>query len=138
VWACDANDVVAAGNAGTILRFDGSSWSPMTSGTTNALRGLWGSSATRVFAVGDNGTALAWNGSSWSPAGLPAGPADLLDVWGAPGGEVIVAGQGVYRHDGSSWSEITEATYQTLYGVHGLSAGDFFVAGANGIILHHP
>ena len=39
VSALDANNVWAVGEAGTILFYDGSSWSPQTSGTTNGLSG---------------------------------------------------------------------------------------------------
>jgi len=45
-------------------------WTPMDSGTTNALRGVWGSSATDVFAVGIGGVILYYDGNpegSWSP-----------------------------------------------------------------------
>ena len=43
---------------GTILQSDGSSWSAMSSGTTNYLLGIWGSSGSNVFAVGLYGTIL--------------------------------------------------------------------------------
>jgi hypothetical protein len=39
-------------------------WSSVSSGTTQALRGVWGSSASNVWAVGDDGTIL-----HGSPAG---------------------------------------------------------------------
>ena len=48
-----ASDVFAVGDGGTILHYNGSTWSSMTSGTTNYLRGVWGSSGSDVFAVGD-------------------------------------------------------------------------------------
>ena len=52
---------------GTILHYNGSAWSPMTSGTTFVLNGIWGSSGNNVFAVGEGGTILHYNGSAWSP-----------------------------------------------------------------------
>jgi hypothetical protein len=50
---------------------DGSTWSAMTSGTTNHLWNVWGSSATDVFAVGIYGTILHYNGSAGSSGGMP-------------------------------------------------------------------
>jgi hypothetical protein len=47
---------------GTILHYDGSIWTPMTSGTTNGLGGVWGSSGSDVFAVGSGGTILHYDG----------------------------------------------------------------------------
>ncbi|MBN2284605.1 MAG: WD40 repeat domain-containing protein, partial [Deltaproteobacteria bacterium] len=42
VWGTSGSDVFAVGYGGTILRYDGSAWSPMTSGTTQTLWGVWG------------------------------------------------------------------------------------------------
>ena len=36
VWGSNGDDVFAVGRNGTILRYDGSSWAYMTSGTTEA------------------------------------------------------------------------------------------------------
>jgi hypothetical protein len=50
--------VFAVGWHGTILRYNGSTWSKMTSGSTKDLWGVWGSSETDLFAVGESGTIL--------------------------------------------------------------------------------
>lgn len=63
LWSNSASNVFAVGRNGTILRYNGSSWSSMTSATGNSLYGLWGSSGSDVYAVGDNGTILHYNGS---------------------------------------------------------------------------
>ena len=52
VWGSSGSDVFAVGGGGTILHYDGSSWSGMSSGTSNGLAGVWGSSGSDVFAVG--------------------------------------------------------------------------------------
>ena len=54
IWGSSATDVFAVGRRGTILHYNGSNWSPMTSGTTTDLVDVWGSSSNDVFAVGDN------------------------------------------------------------------------------------
>jgi hypothetical protein len=58
VWGSSGSDVFAVGEDGTILHYDGSSWSSMSSGTGEWLYGVWGSSGSDVFAVGDSGTIL--------------------------------------------------------------------------------
>jgi hypothetical protein len=58
VWGSSGSDVFAVGDYGTIVHYDGSSWSSMSSGTGNGLDGVWGSSGSDVFAVGDSGTIL--------------------------------------------------------------------------------
>ena len=63
VWIAPDNTAFAVGDGGTILRHDGSGWSPMVSGTTEALFDVWGSSATDVAASGN--IVLHYQGSSW-------------------------------------------------------------------------
>lgn len=50
-------------------------WTPMTSGTTMALRSVWGSSASNVFAEGDS--VLHYDGHAWSSASKLSG----TEVW---------------------------------------------------------
>ena len=66
VWGSSGSDVFAVGDLGTILHYDGSSWSAMSSGTTNDLWGVWGSSGSNVFAVGDFGTILHYGNELFS------------------------------------------------------------------------
>jgi len=44
-----------------IVHYDGSSWSKMSSGTSNPLWAVWGSSGNDVFAVGLDGTILHYS-----------------------------------------------------------------------------
>jgi hypothetical protein len=66
VWGTSSSDVFAVGGAGTILHYNGKSWTAMKGGTTNDLNGIWGSSSTDVFAVGGAGTILHYDGKLWS------------------------------------------------------------------------
>jgi hypothetical protein len=91
VWGTSGNDVFAVGNQGTILHYDGISWSTMNSGTTRFLTSVWGSSSIDVYAVGSNGTILHYDGISWSKAATPA-TENLNDIWGASGTDVFVVG----------------------------------------------
>ena len=50
-------DVFAVGDRGTILHFDGGTWSAQASGTVHDLRGLW-VDAKQALAVGKDGTIL--------------------------------------------------------------------------------
>jgi len=46
------------GYVGTILHYDGTTWSTMTSGTGWNLSGVWGTSSGDVYAVGSYGIIL--------------------------------------------------------------------------------
>ena len=52
VWGSSNSDVFAVGDGGTILHYDGSTWTTMNSGTNYSLTGVWGSTSSDVFAVG--------------------------------------------------------------------------------------
>jgi hypothetical protein len=69
-------DVYAVGWGGTILHYDGSSWSRMSSGTDRDLRGVWGSSGADsgppdIYAVGWGGTILHYGPGTRSVLFLP-------------------------------------------------------------------
>jgi hypothetical protein len=94
IWGSASDDIWAVGDAGTIVHWNGSEWSPSTySGvvTTSYLNQVWGSGANDVWAVGSGGTIIHWNGSSWSAS--PSGMITALSgVWGSSSKDVWVAG----------------------------------------------
>jgi hypothetical protein len=91
IWGSSPSDVFAVGSGGTILHYDGSAWSAMSSGTTNELDGVWGSSSSDVFAVGNGGTILHYDGSEWSP--MSSGTTnDLTGIWGSSPSDVFAVG----------------------------------------------
>ncbi len=67
----------AVGDNGSILRWDGTSWSAVTSNTTENLYGVHCVSASDCWATGGGGTILHWNGSVWS-APVASGTTGLL------------------------------------------------------------
>lgn len=68
VWGTSASDVWVAGWGGKIARFNGSTWTNVTSGTTNQLLMLSGSGASDLWAAGDSNTLLHWDGTEWNPS----------------------------------------------------------------------
>ena len=138
VWGNSGSDVFAVGEAGTIFYYDGSSWSPMNSGTTSALWDIWGSSGSDVFAVGEAGTILHYDGSSWSPI-TSVYSATFFGVWGSSGSDVFAVGEAgtILHYDGSSWSPMNSGTTNALWDIWGSSGSDVFVVGEAGTILHY-
>lgn len=138
VWVNTPSDVFAVGAAGTILHYDGSSWSSMTSGTSLSLYAVWGTSGAHVIAVGDQGTILRYDGSSWSS--MASGTTAALNaVWGSAPHNVLAVGANgaILRYDGSSWSAMASGTSKSLYGVWCSSATSAFAVGDTGIILRY-
>jgi hypothetical protein len=62
-----ATDVFAVGYDGTILHYDGVSWTSQASGTQKDLQGVWGSSGRDVYAAGYDGALVHYDGHVWSP-----------------------------------------------------------------------
>ena len=81
IWGTSDTNVFAVGYDGTILHYDGTSWSSMTSCTSNILKSIWGSSATDVFAVGYIGTIMHYDGTSWRPMTSNTF-SSINDIWG--------------------------------------------------------
>lgn len=106
IWIAPDGSAFAVGEEGTILRFNGSSWSAMDSGTTNVLRDIWGSSSTAVAASGDE-TVLFYDGDSWTEILSDNSGASYRSVWTPATGEAIFVSKAdifpfVVRYDRSS------------------------------------
>ncbi|WP_309895134.1 hypothetical protein [Archangium sp.] len=67
VWGTGSRDVWAVGLNGSAWRYDGTTWTQVSTGVTQTLRAIAGRSTDSVWAVGDNGTITYWNGSTWMP-----------------------------------------------------------------------
>jgi hypothetical protein len=94
-------DVWSVGAAGTVLHFDGTTWTTQTSGVATALRGVYaavpGTAVADVYAVGDNGVVLHTNGASsasWLAMPAPAAVStnQFLTVFGTSTTNVYVGG----------------------------------------------
>ncbi len=135
IWGTSDSNIFMVGNSGHILRYDGTSWSSMTSGTTKHLYGVWGSGPSNVFAVGADGTILRYDGTSWSSM-TSSTPNNLYGVWGTAANNVYAVGAGgkILKYDGSTWTSKTgptpTSTYnQDLHGVWGSSAQNVWAVG---------
>lgn len=142
VWGSSSNDVFAVGANGTILHYNGTDWSSMSSDTTNNLNGVWGSSGQYVFAVGDKGTILHYNGTDWS-AMTSGTTSNLNGVWGSPGYGVFAVGDNentIMQNIGDVWTSKTlpgQCSSSELFGIWGSGANDIFAVGNFRSFFHY-
>ncbi len=143
IWGTSANDVWAVGYHGKIVHYNGTSWSNVSSGTTEPLVGVWGASASNVWAVGGyNGTILHYNGTSWSSVLERGRPGIFFGVWGGSASDVWTVGgvDSVLHYNGTAWSNFANAT-PTIFGIWGSSASDVWAVGyavnVGGTIIHY-
>jgi hypothetical protein len=116
VWGSGSSDVWAGGVLGTLLHYDGTSWSQISAPISN-VDSIWGSSPTNVWFVGST-TVLRWNGSTFNTFGFGG---TLLSVSGTSATDVWVTGENAYlqRYNGVSWSRVmppgTGSTYLAVF-----------------------
>jgi hypothetical protein len=136
VWGSSSANVFAVGDSGVVLRYNGTSWSRITTGTTAQLNRVWGSSATNVYAATSTGRLLRYNGTAWSfVAGVQA-PGALWSVWGSSASNVYAVGDAgiVFRYNGTSWTRVRLPRRDVLYGVWGTGASNVYVGGGAGVL----
>ena len=143
------SSVWAAGMSGTILRWDGSSWSKVDTPASDALYGISMPAENDGWAVGADGRLLRWNGSAWMAYPLVPGTDNYLrDVEMLSTTEGWFAGDkygiGQFRYwDGSGWkAKASGASLNfggTIYAISAVASDDVWAAGApvwDGQIMH--
>jgi hypothetical protein len=141
VWGSSPTDAWAVGYrpttlAGTLLHWDGATWSADTSSAPPPMFGVWGSGPTDLWAMGDQGTILHGDGSNWL-ATASGTKSTFNGIWGSGPNDVwAIEFPGTMRHwNGTAWSTDTSASVQ-LTGVWGSGAHDVWAVGDKGTILH--
>lgn len=141
-----ADRIIAVGNAGTILQYDGISWHDVSGITTKTIFGIWWASANTAFAVCDAGIILHFDGSAWTT--MNSGTTQRLrDIWGASESCAFAVGENgtILKYNGSIWSQMASPTSLTLQSVWGTSCTDVYAVGGasgtggsgTGIIIHY-
>ncbi len=136
LWGSAPDRLLAAGDSGTLLRFDGKAWHPLASGARAHLRAVAGAAGS-AYAVGDGGTLLRIEGERVLREASPV-DADLAAVWvDAASGDAFAAGSRgalLRRHEGR-WESLATGTNALLHGVWGSSPTEVYVAGEGGLVL---
>jgi hypothetical protein len=109
VWASGPKDVWAVGGyAHVIYRFDGTSWTLVTSpinhgssSTGNGYHAIWGAASNDIYAVGSKGGIAHFDGGGWSVSGAGVTTNWLYGIWGSSGVDVWAVGStGTLLHYG--------------------------------------
>lgn len=144
LWVAADDSVYAVGDAGVVLHYDGTSWTPQPGPSSDTLTGIWGSGSELVV-VASNGNAFHYAGGAWqSIAPLLdslQSPERLFGVWGSDPANVLAVGfdATIGKLAGTSWQRMTsnDASARALSAISGSSAMDVYAVGANGALLHY-
>ncbi|GAB4343568.1 MAG: hypothetical protein Kow0089_19440 [Desulfobulbaceae bacterium] len=126
-------DLIAVGDNGTILHFDGREWTAAASGVTDALNKVWSLSDTNAVAVGASGVALQYDGTAWTMA-ADAGDAALLDIWGSDTPATFAVDELGTVYDATFIAAGSPGT--ALRTIFGTADDDLFAAGEAGAVFH--
>lgn len=135
--AAGSAEVIAVGEAGNMVRYDGSPWTPLSTGRTNQLRAVHAVDATHAWAVGLTGTLLQWNGTYWSQVPLTGTPPSFYGVYAVSATDAWAVGTGgaVWRWNGSAWAAQASGTSANLRAVWAAAANKVYVVGDSGVAL---
>jgi hypothetical protein len=161
VWTDPQGNVFAVGRAGTVLRFDGQSWSTLDTGTSEDLWKISGTSSSNLYVIAGPqvrslydpgpGTILHYDGSRWNSVYTTDTGRALTSIWVAPDGQVFAVGVDkrdnrsrgfLARWNGTAWQDADfelSTDYVNMLGVWGTSANDVYAVGsalAGGMIYH--
>jgi hypothetical protein len=145
VWAYDENNVWAVGPSGSILYYDGKTWTAQYNNSGYMLYDIHGTDPKHLYAAGaDNsysrGILLKFNGTGWQrvPTSFYDSNGPFHSVWVESEQSVWVAGIGMMFHGGGSDDNDWEVQWVNygLRKIRGLSGNDILTGGYNGAIGH--
>jgi hypothetical protein len=141
----DFGEAYAAGDHGTMLRYDIANWAadtrfPTADLASQSIVALTAATA-RVYALTNSMAVYVLDGGAWKP--LPALGTTYKSMWVASTGDVFLGGAlgRLARFDGTAWTEITMGGATTTYSaMWGTSVSDVYAAGFTGTtstVLHY-
>ena len=139
VHAIAPGDVWAGGENGTLIHWDGATFTRATTPGTRVVFGIWAASSDDIWAVGGENGGIAgfvwhYDGAAWTEVALPASHpgAAVFKVWGLGSDDVYFCGlMGTLMHwDGASLSMVTSPTTRSLFTVHAIDDEIAVVGGA--------
>ncbi len=152
IWGTSLNDLYFCGNNGTIVHYNGSSWTKIESGTSLDIQDIYGAynsvtSQWEILAVAGNAGSsydrkiLQIKGTSASTLSDNPISLSLSSVWFVPNQRYYVVGDGIYEKNNlsdASWivHQLDLTQYYTTQ-VRGNSINDVFIVGAGGEVKHY-
>ena len=136
VWG-DDDLVVAVGDEGAVVAFDGGRWLAHAAPSPLHLHGVWGRRADQVYAVGDFATVIEFDGTRWREIHRLGIDVSAVAVAGfGPHDLFVVGDEGlILRSDGVGFERVDGKTRDALYALWGLDPDHVLAVGDFGAVL---
>ncbi|MCI0451193.1 MAG: hypothetical protein L0Z51_02240 [Candidatus Latescibacteria bacterium] len=143
IHGSSSTNVYAVGFNGLVARWDGASWSSVTTGLVATTLNAVFVTGDEVFIGGSNKKLWHYDGTSWSSFTATTSSAfdDFSVVTGTGASAVYALGQArlMYRWDGTNWSDFSDPFFNSTYnffsgyayGVGLATGGDYNAASSN-------
>jgi hypothetical protein len=133
IWKSGPDDAWAVGDAGTVVHWDGVTWSrPYEGSAEETFSAVWASSPHDVWLGGDQGI-VHFDGKSWSTS-FP-GIHDVRSIWGSSADDIWMVSNGGYvrRWNGFMFVSYSAPEISNLIGsVWGSASDNVWAAGTKG------
>ena len=140
VSAVAASNIWAVGNAGTILRYNGASWSVHADSglVTQDVNGIDMVSASDGWAVAASEKFLRYNGTNWTEfADLGATSLNAVDMVSTSDGWAVGNSGKFYKYNGTTWSEFVDLGASNVFDLYMISSSSGWAVGAGGDIYRY-
>jgi len=135
IWGIGDNEVYTAGIAGSILRYDGTTWDSLRVDFPANYLSIWGSQSNDIV-IGGGGDVLLYDGATLTSNSGP-GISDILGLWGSSPRDIHAVAQNglTSRFDGAQWSTISSPGGSAVNDVWGFSDSNGYAVTASGELL---
>jgi photosystem II stability/assembly factor-like uncharacterized protein len=124
--------MIAVGNNGTIIHWNGSESHIQNRLTAENLNGIFVVSSSEIYVVGENETFLYYNGLNWQRA-FQFSPLGINSIWGPDSDHLFAAGEqaSVFIRENGVWHPILKGDENdpTFYDIWGASKERVFIVG---------
>jgi hypothetical protein len=134
------NDIYVCASNARVFHFSGSAWEEIADWNDlgGYQYGIW-VGPSKAYSVGESGEIASYDGAEWT--NVEGGPYSRLEsVWAASGTDAVAVGNSgmILRYDGTSWTDeaVGDLDGYNYLGIAG-EAGNLFVAGSYGVLLHN-
>jgi hypothetical protein len=148
-WGINSSDIWIGGVNGTLFHYNGVQWKNTNFRPDIGIYSIYGTDNNDVYLIGDQwdsrqGDSIYnflyhYDGLDWKLVDSVSeaySPMQRNSVWALDKGNVYIAGNGIYRKNGSSWEKVLVAN-TSFSMIRGTSSSNLFAVGLYSSVYHY-